>query len=150
MKNLGLILLFITIFLPGCALYGDKVQYDKGDWYWVTGSQEVTRIEQDKLALKKLEAQPVQTATINGVKQGYKGLVSNLYSRRVNIHINGPEEKRYLLAAEQSEEDYLLPGTYIATAYRGGGLVGTWKFDVGVKQVSYMGQKVHWYLYYDP
>jgi hypothetical protein len=153
MKKLSLALLavvVVAVFLSGCALYGDKAQYDRGDWYFVTGSQEVAKIEQDKLALAKLEAQPVQTAIIDGVKQGYKGLVSNLYTRRVNIHIDGPEEKRYLLAAGQSEEDYLLPGKYIATAYRGNGLVGTWKFEVDVKQVSYMGRKVHWYLYYDP
>ncbi|MEA3463977.1 MAG: hypothetical protein U9R14_02810, partial [Patescibacteria group bacterium] len=129
-------LLAIAWLTSGCgAMYGKKSQYDKGNWYGFTGSAEVARIEQDKLALKKLEAQPAQTAFINRVPQGYKGLVVNLDNRRrINIHIDGPEKKRYFLGPGQSEKDYLIHGKYVATAYRGNNLVGTWKFEVGAEQ----------------
>ena len=146
------ILLVVMVWVAGCgALYGEKSQYDEGDWYWITGSAEVARIEQDKLALVKLKAQPVQTTFVDGVPQGYKGIVVNLDSRRrINIHIDGPEKKRYFLGPGQTEEDFLIPGTYTAIFYKGQSIVGTWRFIVGAEQYSYMGRKVHWYTGYEP
>ena len=148
---LGMLVL-VMVWVAGCgALYGNKSQYDEGNWYLFAGSSEVARIEQDKLALAKLKAQPVQTASINGIQQGYKGIVINLDSRRrINIHINGPEKKRYFLGPGQSEEDFLIQGTYTVIFYRGQTIVGSWQFIVGTEQYSYMGRKVHWYTGYEP
>ena len=154
MKKYIVLLLTISlamVWLSGCALYGKKTQYDEGNWYWLTGSAEIARIEQDKLAFKKLKAQPVQTASVDGVIQGYRGLIANLDKYdNVNVHLNGPEKKRYFLKPNDVEYDNLIPGTYTALFYKGENIVGTWQFTVGIEQFSYMGEKVHWYTGYDP
>lgn len=150
MKKIVGILLLVLGLTSCAALYGNEEQYKKGDWYLFAESGEVARIQQDKLALKKLETQPAQTGAADGVAQGYKGVVVNLSSyRRINIHLNGPEKKGYFLGPGQSEEDYLIPGRYLATAYYNDRLVGSWSFGVGAEQYSYMGRKVHWYVYWD-
>ncbi len=153
MKTIGkVVLLFLaSMVLGGCAMFGSELQYDLSNWWGVTGSQEVAEIKADKLAFEKLKETLPQTATIDGVPQGFKGLVAN-FSRynRINIIINGPEQKRYLLAAGQTQDDYLIPGNYVATAYRGGTQIGNpWSFKVSARQYSYMGRAVHWYIYYE-
>lgn len=51
--------IFVGLLVCGCAaFYGNEAQYKDGDWYLFTGSQEVARIRQDKLAIDKLNSRP--------------------------------------------------------------------------------------------
>lgn len=155
MKKIVNLLLVVCGFvmlsgLSGCStMYGNEAQYDKGDWYFFGGSEEVARIKQDKLAIKKLESQPVQTASVDGVAQGYKGKVASANRNLVNIIIRGPETKSFMLGPGKSEEeDYLTPGNYTATTYVGGRQLGyPWPFTVGVQQNKFLGKDYHWYVY---
>ncbi|MDP3043661.1 MAG: hypothetical protein Q8N21_04650 [bacterium] len=135
--------------LAGCALYGNEAQYAQGDWYFIAGSEEVTRIQQDKLAFKKLESQPAQVAFKEGVPQGYSGLVINLSKyTRYNFIISGPERKGYLLGPNESVDDNLIPGTYACAVYRAGRQIGQpWVFHVTAQKHIFMGKEYHWYIY---
>ena len=152
-KNIVLFLtvLLAMVWLSGCALYGNKAQYDKGNWYWLTGSAEVARIEQDKLALEKLKAQPVQTASIKGVQTGYRGKIANFERYdKVNFILKGPETKGWLLLPGQTKEYYLLPGKYTAEAYIGGHKVdGPKPFTVSVQTHNFLGEELHWFVFYE-
>jgi hypothetical protein len=154
----------LVVFLVGCAgpRFGNEEQYNKGEWKGYAYENEVARIKSDKsrlafnekinaLAVEKLKTQPVDVKSNSGAVQGYKGVLHNLYSSgRVNIIVSGPERKSYFLNSGERIEDFLLPGKYCATFFTNGRKVGEWKFAVGVQQHQYMGQKVHWYLFYDP
>lgn len=146
LKKLFLIVLAIIVF-SGCAFYGNKAQYDKGDWYGITTSSEVTRIEQGKLALEKLKSQPIKADSI----QGYEGLIANLSRHNLyNFVISGPETKSFLLKSGESVTDKLIPGTYVLTVYRHGHQIGApWVFHVNAQQHYYQGTKYHWYAYMD-
>ncbi len=140
----------ILLLTAGCGGFRNEAQYNSGDWDFWMSSQEVAQFQRDQLALAKLKGQPVLTKTINGVFQGYKGIVANLDNyRRVNIQIKGPETKSYFMGPGQSEEDYLLPGEYKAIFSRAGKIVSVSIFHVTVEQYSYMGEKVHWYAVYE-
>ena len=178
METYLLSLLILTLFfISGCALYGNEKQYAKGDWYFFAGSEEAARIQQDKLALEKLEAQPVQTAQITKtegkkyinvellskkstpaepgqdkkrtVSAGYKGLVVNLSKYNIyNFIISGPERKGYLLGPNETASDYLIPGTYSCAFYQAGRQIGeSWIFHVTAQQHNFKGQMYHWYVY---
>jgi hypothetical protein len=131
-------------------MYGSEAQYNdqKNDWYGIAGSQEVARIKQDKLAFKKLQNQPIQALSVNGVTEGYKGLVANLSeNRRYNFVINGPEDIRLYLGPGERKELYLIPGEYVCAVYRGGSITGKpWHFKVGTQQHVFMNEKYHWYV----
>ena len=145
-----ILLLAILLLSSGCgAFYGNEKQYEKGNWYFLAGSSEVARIKQDKLAMEKLKNQPTQTASKDGITQGYKGVIANLSWGTVNIHIDGPEKKRFFLDRAQTQEEYLIPGRYAATAYYRGQVRGSWSFVVGPEQHNFRGEKVHWYLVYE-
>jgi hypothetical protein len=105
------------------------------------------RVQEQELALKKLERQPVFADRVNG----YKGIVANLNQYMVvnTIIIGKMERKGYALAPGQWVEDYLVPGEYTAVSYHGNREVGRWTFRVGEQIQNYMGQKVHWYTYYN-
>ncbi len=149
MKKIMMILLLVGL-MGGCGGFRNEAQYNRGDWDFWMNSQEVAQFQRDQLALKKLKSQPVLTKNIDGVFQGYKGLVANLDNyRRVNIQIVGPEKKNYFLGPGQQKEDYLIQGGYTATARIGGAVVGIWKFTVGVDLYWYMNQQMHWYVEYD-
>ena len=134
-------------------------------------------LEQNKLALEKLEVQPVQTVQITKtgkryinvespsrkstlaesrcdkriVNAGYKGKVANFSRfRRVNFIITGPEQRGKLLSPGDQEYDYLIPGVYVAKAYIKNRQVSeSWIFKVGVQQHQFMGEGLHWYVYYE-
>lgn len=160
------VMIGIMFLVIGCgAHFGNEAQYDKGDWYLFAGSQEVAQIQRLKtrqqvnaLAIKKLEAQPVITESINGVFQGYGGFVHNLSRMIVNIIITsrtgGLEIKSYFLSPggqPKEKYQYLLPDDYHADFYIGGRKVGEWDFTVNsIAQYEYFGEKVHWYLAYNP
>ncbi|MCL5004648.1 MAG: hypothetical protein M1170_01735 [Patescibacteria group bacterium] len=153
----------LIVLVVGCAAhFGNEAQYEKGDWYFLAGSQEVAKIQSDKaslahnktvsaMAIDKLKSQPIETKIVNGATQGYKGIIHNLSYERANIIITGPEKKSYFLGAKEKIEDFLLPGKYCAETYVGGRKMGKgWIFSVGVPQYNYLGHNVHWYVYYDP
>jgi len=126
--------------------------YLKGDLRWyATDADSLNRNIRGRLAITKLANQPVQTATSpEGVAQGYLGVVANLDRYYpVNILIEGPETKSYYLDPGKSEEDYLIPGTYVATAYRRGLVVGRRVFHSEPQEKRLNGRKVHWYLVYN-
>lgn len=154
--------------LSGCAWYSSMDQYDKGNHHGVAGSGEMARIKQDKLAIEKLKAQPVQTAYMNqggdsdfeiielsdnqhNVSAGYRGKVVNFDGwRKINFVIKGPETKGFLLAPGQTVEYSLIPGKYQATSeYRGSIIDGPKTFTVGVQTHNFMGEELHWYVYYN-
>ena len=153
MKKINLFIVLVAILLmccSGCAMYGNEAQYNgkSNDWYGLTDSQEVARIKQDKLAFDKLQNQPTQVKIVNGIPVGYKGLVANLSeSKRYNFAISGPETKKYYLGPGERVIDYLIPGQYKCTFYRGNNIIGKpWFFKVGVQQHVFMNEKYHWYV----
>lgn len=141
-------------FLTGCGgpLYGNVKQYQRGSWYGFADHHEVARIDQDKLAMKKLEASAPLTASENGTSLGYKGVVANFSSYRATIDLIGPESRNFLLEPGQQVETYLIPGKYLTMAqtssggYRSKNVGG---FTVGVKKHSFQGRDVHWFAIYD-
>ncbi|MDD5071286.1 MAG: hypothetical protein PHQ42_00955 [Patescibacteria group bacterium] len=137
MKRIVLILIAIAILanLNGCFyMYGQARRIGE------------VRVQEQELALTKLENQPVLAHRVNG----YKGIVANLNQYLViNTIITGPEKRSYALAPGQWVEDYLVSGEYTAISYHGNREVGRWTFPVGVQIQNYMGQKVHWYTYYN-
>ncbi len=165
MKKLATIGVVVFLFF-GCAgpRFSSESQYDRGEWKGNAYLNEVAQIKHDKakmrfdeavgsLALKKLEAQPVDAKSVNGVKQGYKGIVQNLSSyKTVQIsirHQKGYEVKSYVLAPGSFAEDYLLPGDYcVATFISGEQKGGVKKFTSGPRLFEYFGKKYHWYAYY--
>ena len=105
------------------------------------------------MVLDKLAFMPADTKTINGVFQGYKGIIQNLSWQRVNIVIKcGLEIKGYVLDPGAYAEDFLLPNrkchsmTFIGNKPVDEG----WTFSVGAELFEFRGKKVHWGIYYDP
>lgn len=148
-KNLVVLLIVISVFISvsGCgAFFGNETQYERGDWYGLSNSQEVARIKQDKLALKKLRQQTPKKQT--GNQMGYKGMIHNFYHSPVNFVIRGPEERSFLLKPNQTLRSvYLVPGKYYVVFYSGGEKIGHWTFHSDLELDNFMGEKVHWYLY---
>jgi len=160
-----IIIALLILITSGCALYGNERQYEQGDWYWVATSEEVARIKQDKLALEKVTAIPAQTAQISsgklipsnqsGVQKapaGFRGKVVNLDKYdKIYFEIKGPEVKGYLLGPGQSVIDYLIPGKYKAristTSRYKYTTLGT--FNVNSRTHNFMGEEMHWYVYYE-
>lgn len=132
-------------FTSGCALYKSESQYNRGEWKGWAGSEEVARTKQDKLALAKLQAAPVQTLTTNGVSQGYLGVIANMSTyRRLTFKYYGPEHGVEYLSPGQQMEKYLLPGEYYGEILYGGERVGWIKFKSEPVEKSFLGKKVHW------
>lgn len=106
------------------------------------------------LTKEKLKSQPALTKTENGAPKGLKGIVANFANYRVNIVLRHITVKSatasYVLEAGARTEDYLIIGDYEMTTYVGGEADGHNKFSVGAPQYSFLGEKVHWYAYYDP
>ena len=133
---LSIVAIVIVVFANGCFyMYGQARRIGE------------VRVQEQELALKKLERQPAVAHSVNG----YKGIVANLNQYIVvNTIITGEVEKKsYALAPGQWVEDYLVPGEYTAISYRGNREIGRWTFHVGEQIKNYMGQKVHWYTFYD-
>lgn len=114
--------------------------------------REEENLKRDQLSTKKLKNQSV---TANPIK-GFKGKVANFDNYyRINIIIlgkrQGAEKRRaFLLGPGEIKDVYLLPGDYTAQAYIGGRKVGDpWNFKVDVQDKMFLGEKVHWYVYYD-
>ena len=68
------------VWFSGCALYGEKSQYDEGDWYLFAGSAEVASIERDKLVqseqewiFKQNKKAYKENRVLNGKKQSNDG-----------------------------------------------------------------------------
>lgn len=145
--------------ISGCvgAYYGSEEQYDekKGDFYFLAGSRELSHIKEAKseerireLAFKKLEGQPVNTDTVNGVTKGYRGVVANLSCcNRYNFHIKGHETKGYVLGPGERKIDYLIQGSYRGIIFNGGDKVGEIEFNVGLQTNTFLGEEYHWYFY---
>ena len=144
--------LLVAIMLSSCgAYYGSASQHEEGNWYLFPGSEETARIRQDMLAIEKLRAAPVDTAVINGVAQGYLGIIANLDEcKTYNFVISGPETKAYLLGPTETKEDHLTPGVYTGKVFQGGSQIGDpWIFEVNVQQhyFSPLTKSYHWFLY---
>lgn len=142
----GLILVFALS--SGCALYKSERQYDQGEWKGWAGSEEVARTKQNKLALAKLQAAPVQTLTTNEVSQGYLGIIANMSTyRRLTFkysNATGTESGIEYLGPGQQIEKYLLPGVYRGEIFYGGERVGWAMFKSEPVEKSFLGKKVHW------
>lgn len=146
------LVVIVASSLTGCvgAHYGSQAQYDKdNDFYFLTDSSEVARIKQDKLAFEKLKSQPVQTASKEGVPQGYEGVLVNFSKNNFyNFIISGPERKGYLLGPGESASDNLIPGTYSCMVFQGNQQMGNpWIFHVTAQKHSFRGKAYHWYVY---
>ena len=169
MKKIATIMILGLFFLvSGCAAhFGNEAQYEKGDWYFLAGSQEVAQIKRNKaqltfdnevgkMAIDKLRSADTDTKVVNDVLQGYKGIVQNLSNYKV-VQIsfrdkNNHEVKSYVLGPVDSPgnfaEDYLLPGNYCAVFIANGKQVGdVKKFTSGPRQFDYFGKKYHWFAY---
>lgn len=163
MKNLILVVAVAVFFANGCAAYfGNEAQYKDGEWNFLASSQEVARIQRDKVALEqqkvydqlaveKLKSQPADIKVANGAVQGFKGIVQNLSQRRANIVLQGPETQSFFLRPGEKIETFLLPGSYYAMTYLGNRPADNGRFfTVGAPKYVYQGKEVHWYVYYDP
>ncbi len=148
-------LVMLAIIGIGCSTpqFGNVKQWREGDWYFGASPGQVARMEQDKTALDKLKEQPVQVKVKNGVMMGYRGVVQN-FSRyeRITIEAIGPEKRVWVLSpGEFQDQEFLVPGDYVARAYRRGYPVGTTQaFNVGVQEKNYInGKKYHWMAFYE-
>ena len=146
-----MVLAVLAFLATGCGpFFRNQAQYDNGVWWGVARQGEVARMKQDRMAFAKLQAAPAQTQTINGIQQGYEGLVANLSSySRYNFKITGPETKSFMLGPGERARDYLIPGGYICTVFQGSSRVGSWSFRVGPQQSTFMNERYHWYVYTD-
>ena len=146
-KNTLLLVIAIiySLVISGCAMYGNEAQYKQGDWYGFARPETVAKIQEEKLALKKMEHEPQYTKP----GEGYLGIIKNFSRNRIyNFVIIGPEKKTFLIGPEGEEEAYLIPGDYTATVYEGGSIVGKpWRFPVGPEINSFLGKDYHWYVY---
>ncbi len=147
MKKLALILLtgIICFGFTGCASFGEKKDYNEGDWYGLAGPDTVARIEQDKLALEKLRKSDIVSDPV----LGYKGVVKNFSTNRYTFKLIGPETKSYFLSPGEKTEDYLIPGDYAFTIKKGGKKVGWGSFKVGPQIQVFENINYHWFVYAD-
>jgi hypothetical protein len=146
MKNIYVVTtLSLILFLSGCAFFGNEEQYDKGEWHFLTGSNEVARIKQDKLGIKKLE----QTPAFLGPEQniGYLGYVKNYTNEIVDIKVSGPETKSWHFSNAGEVPDYLIPGEYHCSITCRGKVVNSSTFHVGPQLKDFDYRKCHWYAY---
>lgn len=142
------------LMLTGCVgpYYRSQAQYDRGKWLGLASNQSVAQknrqqiaLERDKLALDKLQSQPVQTSAVNGVPQGYLGVIANMSTyRRLLFEYSGPEDGAEYLGPGQQMEKYLLPGTYHGVIRYGGQIVGSVTFKSEPVEKGFLGKKVHW------
>lgn len=169
MKRIVIIALLVLIvaFATGCAGFGDTS--DANNWYGIMSRNEFVNHQQDLLALKKLESQPVETAatavTNSGVAiannvvaitipQGYLGAFFNMTRYDRNIVCSGPEKRSFWLGPKGSsgqndvEDTYLVPGVYTCYSYdTRGRLMGEWTFKSGPqKHKGPNGKEYHWYF----
>jgi hypothetical protein len=138
-----LVLGLLVVSLAGCALYGSEAQFRDGDHYWLSGSREMTRIAQDKLALDKLKQSPVNADPV----KGYRGLAMNehKYNKRT-IKIYGPERRTYRLSPGEVVYDNLISGNYVCVVEENGSqITRPTPMPVGVQQHFVYGEKVHWF-----
>ena len=167
MKTRILAVAAMAFLVTGCTLgpwYGNKAEYEKGEFKGIANQGDMAKYAQDRLtekkaemglakdhlAFDKLKAAPVQTEIRDGVAQGYKGLVANLSSfYRYNFKLIGPETKSFLLGPGERAGDYLVPGDYTCVVFQGSRQVGSWSFKVGPQQSTFMNEKYHWYVYTD-
>lgn len=150
MKKVFLIAVLVMVMgLAGCTpFHGSYSNYKEGKWWLWADNKDAQQWESQQLAYEKLKGQPIQTATVNGVPQGYKGVVVNLNNyNRYNFQCKGPETKSYYLGPGQREVDYLLPGIYSCEVFIGGDRVGGTTFSVGPQTKKFLGEEYHWYVF---
>lgn len=149
MKKLALILLAGVIFsflLTGCASFGDHGDWERGDWYGFARPDTVARMEQDKLALKKLESLPADAHPV----QGYRGVIkSNAGSDILQVKLEGPENKSFFLNPGDQAIDYLIPGNYKRTLIRNDKIFASQNFIVGAQKHYFAGGEYHWVIIVD-
>ncbi len=158
-----MIVMVVFLFI-GCAgpRFKSEAQYDKGEWKGDAYLNEVAEIKRDKaqlafdkevgaMAISKLKEQPIETKIINGVNQGYKGVVhndSNYETVQIVIkHKKGYEVKSYVLSPGDWKENYLLPGTYKVFYIINGKLDRVGEITSGPRMFEYFGKDYHWYAY---
>lgn len=169
-----LMMVGLLILISGCVgpYYTNRQQYNNGRWVGLAGNHDIAQmdrqqfaLERDKMALQKLQAQPVMTGTMtstgvvansNAVASapgtapaGYEGIVANMSSyNRYTFRIRGPESRSFYLGPGERVTDHLLPGTYMGTVYQGGSQIGQpHVFTVGVQDKVFQNQKCHWFLF---
>lgn len=132
----------------GTPLFGSLQQYKDGDWYLGANPQQVARMEQDKLALEKLKAQPTYTATDNnGISQGYRGIAVNYYGDIVTIKLDGPQKKIFVLKPKEIATDNLIPGRYRRIIIYRGVARHESMMVVGPELNYAEGDQYHWIAY---
>jgi hypothetical protein len=130
--SVATIMLFSSFI--GCAGY---CQYRGAYW------DKRTAVE--KMAITKLEKQPVKADSTNG----YWGIVANHSYDEVTAVFEGPESFSVLLSSRRhsgsSQELYLLPGKYLVKFMAGDRLLTECTIHSGVQKSYYQGISVHWF-----
>lgn len=149
----------ILLVCSGCSPIlwtASEEKYRAGEMRWyLTDADALNRNIVGRMAIDKLKHQPIPTGTSSStsddnVSKGYVGVVANLDRYHpVNILVEGPECKSFYLEPGQHIQDRLLPGTYIASAYRGGMIDGRWIFHSEIQEKYFAGRKVSWYVVYN-
>lgn len=135
----------LLFLVTGCIgpRYGSEEQCDQGKFHGWATPREMARMKADKLAFAKLQAQPAQTLTTNGVFQGYLGVIANMNTyRRLLFKYTGPESSCEYLGPGQQDYIYLLPGDYHGEIFYGGQKVGWVDFTSGPKMKKFLGTPV--------
>ncbi len=149
MKRIQFVVLMVVVFLlVGCAGYGNLEQYRKGDWYFISGPNQVAETMRDRLALEKLAAEPVLAKKRDGIIQGYKVILANLDDYdRYTLRISGPEKKSYMLNPGEQIEVYLIPGEYECRVVRRGKISASNIMTVDAEKKRFGGVWCHGFCY---
>jgi len=131
--------------LSGCGFYGSINKYEKGEWLGWASQRQAAEWKSQKLAYDKM-----QTSSVVGdpVKGGYEGVVANESWSKVTIQISGPEKRSFYMEPGRAENVRLVPGRYTAHFYAGGYLEHSEAFTVELRENSYKGQQVAWFVVY--
>lgn len=145
----NLMIVVLVILLSGCgAVYTSESQYEDGNFSWMTGSKEVARIKQDKMAMEKLKESDVMAKKENGVIQGYKVILANLSHRKeYTFRVDGPEKRAFMLTAGEQIEVYLIPGEYRVSIVRNGKESESRRMRVDAEKKRFGGTWCHGFAY---
>lgn len=153
-KKIGVLFIigWVLLSLGGCALYQSEAQYDRGIFFSLADHNQVARIKQDKLALEKLKAKPVNGGegvdAVIGEETGFEGIMINqspYYHRDFRFY--GPETRGFFLEPNEKRTERFLPGKYICKVYENGYLLGVHQFTINGETHVVAGKSYHWFVY---
>lgn len=144
----AVVVIILIVGFTGCAAqFGNERQYEDGDWYFFANSSEVAKIEQDKMALEKLEkSTPIIGEGQNG--KGYRVYLANFSSfKRYTFRLDGPEKVNHMLSPEEVLEIYLIPGDYEVKTVHDGKVSSAGIMPVTAKRKRFNGVWCHGFAY---